>query len=94
MLYDFKKMYDKAVSTYSSAINFVPEGFLIQQICDKAVNKCFSAFDSISDWCKSQEMRDRVVSEDPFLIVYCPAKYITQKLCDQAVDDSLATLND
>ena len=49
MLYDFKKMYDKAVSTYSSAINFVPEGFLIQQICDKAVNKCFSAFDSISD---------------------------------------------
>ena len=62
------------------------------EMCDKEVNRCVFALDSIPDRYKIQEMCDRVVSEDPFLIVYCPDKYKTQRMCDEAVDDSLAAL--
>ena len=37
-----------------------------QEICNKAVNRCFFVFDSIPDQYKTQEMCDKVVSEDPF----------------------------
>ena len=62
------------------------------EMCDKEVNRCVFALDSIPDRYKIQEMCDRVVSEDPFLIVYCPDKYKTQRMCDEAVDNSLAAL--
>ena len=61
-------------------------------MCNKAVNRCFLAFDSVPDQCKTQEMCDRVVSEHPFFIVYCSDKYKTQEMCDEAADDSLAAL--
>ena len=34
-------MCNKAVNTYPSAIQFVPECYKTQEICDKAVNTCF-----------------------------------------------------
>ena len=34
-------MRDKAVDTYPSAIKFVPEFFMTEEMCDKAVNKYF-----------------------------------------------------
>ena len=55
---------------------------LTQEMYDKAVNRCFFAFDSISDQYKTQKtMCDSVVFEDPFLIVFCPHKYKTQRMC-------------
>ena len=60
-------MCDKVVNTYLSAIKFVPEFFMIHQICNKAVNKCFFSFDSIPHQYKNQEMCDRVVSEGGIL---------------------------
>ena len=33
-------MCDKAVDTYPSAIQFVPECYNTQKICDKAVDTC------------------------------------------------------
>ena len=59
---------------------------------DKAVNRCFFAFDSILDWYKTKVMCHRVVSEDPFLIVYCYDEYKTKRMCDEAVDDCLVAL--
>ena len=56
-------MCDKAVNTHLSAIQFIPECYKTQEMCDKAVNRCF--FISISELYKTQEMSDRVVSEDP-----------------------------
>ena len=38
-------MCDKAVSTYPSTIKLVPECFMAQKMCDKAVNRCFFVFD-------------------------------------------------
>ena len=35
------KMCDKAVSTYPLTIKFVPDSFMIQVMCDKAVIKGF-----------------------------------------------------
>ena len=46
-------------------------------MCDKAVNRCFFVFDSISNQYKAQEMCKTIVSEDPSLIVNCPDKHIT-----------------
>ena len=42
-------MCDKAVNTYPSTIKFVPEFFMTQEMCDKAVNRCFFVFVSISE---------------------------------------------
>ena len=64
---------------------------MTQETCDKAINRCFSVFDSIRNQYKTQETCDRVISEDTFLIVYCPDQYKTQKMCDK-VADSLAAL--
>ena len=85
-------MCDRDVDTYPSTIKFVPECHKIQEMYNKAVNRCFFVFNSISYQYKTQEMCDSVLSEDPFLIVYFLDKYITQKMCDDAVGDSLATL--
>ena len=82
----------KALDTHPSTIQFVPEYYKTQEICVKAVNRCFFAFGSIPDQYKSQEICDIFVSLYPFLIVYCPDKYITQKMCDEALDDSLTAL--
>ena len=85
-------MCDKVVNTYPSGIKFVPECFMTQKICDKAVNKYFFVFDSIPDHYKNREIGVTVFSEDHSLIVYCPDKYKTQRMCDEAVDDCLAAL--
>ena len=37
-------MCGKAVNTYPSTIKFVPEYFMTQKICNKAVNTCFFVF--------------------------------------------------
>ena len=37
-------MFDKAVNTYPSTVKFVPECFMTQEMCNKAVNKCFLYF--------------------------------------------------
>ena len=34
-------MCDKAVNTYLSTIGFVPQCFMTQEMCDKAVTRCF-----------------------------------------------------
>ena len=36
-----KKMCDKCVNTYPPTIKFVPECFMTQEMCGKAINKCF-----------------------------------------------------
>ena len=35
-----KKMCDKAVDTYPSTIEYVPDQFRTQEMCDKALDKC------------------------------------------------------
>ena len=37
-------MCGKAINTYFSTIKFVPECYKTQEMCDKAVNRCFSYF--------------------------------------------------
>ena len=79
-------MCDKAVDAYVSTIKFVPKCYRTQEMCNKAIHRCFFVFASNLDQYKSQEICDIVVSLYPFLIVYCPNKYITQKMYHKAVD--------
>ena len=59
-------MCDKAVDTYRSTIEYVPDWFRTQEMCSKAVDKCPFAFDSVPDQYKTQEMCDKIVSDDSF----------------------------
>ena len=40
-LLEGSKKYNKAINTYHSTMQFVPECYRIQEMCDKAVNTCF-----------------------------------------------------
>ena len=75
-----RKICDKAVNTHPSTIQFVPECYKIQEMCDESAFFFFFVFDSISDQYKTQKMCNRVVSEDLLLIVYSPI-YIKLKGC-------------
>ena len=59
-------MCNKAVNTYPSAIQFVPECCKTQEMCVKAVDIGRFVFDSAPNQCKSQEMYDKAHFEDPF----------------------------
>ena len=63
-------MCDKAVSTYPSKIQFVPDRFKTQEMCDKAVDTCPFELDSVPDWYVTQELCDKVVCEDLFMLKY------------------------
>ena len=45
-------------------MKFVPECFMTQEICDKAVTRYFFVFYSIPNQNKTQEMCNGVVSKD------------------------------
>ena len=49
-----------------------PDSYKTQEICDKAVDKCFLTSNCISYQNKTQETCDRAISGDPFMLVYCP----------------------
>ena len=70
----------KNVTILFHALDFVPECYKTQPMCDKAVNNhIFFLFNSIADRYKTQKMCDRAVSDDPFSILYNRNNYITQK---------------
>ena len=83
-------MFDKAVNTNPSTIEFVLECYKTQEMCYKAVHRCYLVFDSIPDQYNTQETCDTVASLYNLLIVYCFDKYKTQKIRGEAVDDCLS----
>ena len=85
-------MCDKPVNTYSSAIKFVPECFMTQEMCEKAVNVCFSYLNIFLIGIKLKKYVTELLLKIIFLIVHCPDKYKLQRMCDEAVDNSLAAL--
>ena len=78
-------MFDKAVDTHPPIIKYITECCKNQEMCNKAVHRCFFVFDSIPDQYKTHEICDIVVSVYPFSTVYCPDKYITQKMCEKGI---------
>ena len=56
-------MCSKTVSTFPSAIQFVPKCHKTEEICDKAVDISRFAFDSVPDQYMTQRVCDKVVSK-------------------------------
>ena len=94
-------MYSKAVDHYPHALEFVPECYKIQKMCNKDVDIQPPTIQFVPECYKTQKICYKAVQQKTqeicgivflylFLIVYCPGKYITQRMCDEAVDDSLA----
>ena len=54
---------DWIVSTYLSAIQFVPECKKSLEMCVKAVTTCFFVFDFVPYWYMTQKMFDKVASK-------------------------------
>ena len=57
-------MCDKDVNTHPPTIEYVPDQFKTQEMCDKAIDKF--VFDSVPDRQQTQEICDKIVSDDPF----------------------------
>ena len=55
-------MCNKAVDNYPHALEFVPECFTTQGMCDEVFNKSFLAFFYILGRYKTQQMCDRIIS--------------------------------
>ena len=55
-------MCNKAVDNYPHALEFVPECFTTQEMCDEVFNKSFLAFFYILGRYKTQQMCDRIIS--------------------------------
>ena len=85
-------MCNKSFSSYPSTIKYVPDQFKTQEICDKAVDKCYFVFNFVSDQFKTEKMCNEVVSNDLFKLKYCHDRHKIQNTCDKAVDDCLASL--
>ena len=56
-------MCSKTVSTFPSAMQFVPKCHKTEEICDKAVDISRFAFDSVPDQYMTQRVCDKVVSK-------------------------------
>ena len=63
------------MDNYPHALEFVPECYMTQEMCDKAVNRCFFVFDSIPNQFETQEMCNNIIAEDPFSMRFVPDQY-------------------
>ena len=59
-------MCNQAVDNYVDALEYVPECFKTQEMCDKVVDTCPFVFDSIPDRYKTHKL----FSEDSFMLKY------------------------
>ena len=64
-------MCNKAVSTYPSTTQLVPDRYKTH---DKTVNICPFVFDSVLYWYFTQELCDKFVPGEPFILKYCHDK--------------------
>ena len=87
-----QKICNKAVDTYSSAIQFVPCWYKTHEMCNKGDDTCIFAFGTVPAWYKTYKICDTVVFEEPFILKYCLHRYKTQEMYDKAVDAFLPTL--
>ena len=78
-------MCDKAVNTYPSTTEYVPDPFKTQETCDKVVDKSPFVFDSIPNQNKTQEMCNEIVSGDT--IKNCHDRYEAREICNKAVGE-------
>ena len=62
-------MCDKAVDNYPNALKFVPDCYMTQKMCYRAVNTYHSTI-KLFLISKSQEMCDKVISVDSFAVRY------------------------
>ena len=85
----------KAVYTYLSAIQIVPECYKTQKKkkSDKSVaDDCLFLFDSVAGQHKTYGMSHKVYFKEYFMLKYCLDIYKTQEICDKAVNALLPKL--
>ena len=59
-------------------MQFGPEFYKTEEMCQKAVDTCPFVFHSVSDQYITQEICDKVVSREPFMLKYCLDRHKTQ----------------
>ena len=70
-------MCDKAVDTYPSTTEYVPDQFRTQEMCDKALDKCPFGFDSVPDQFKTHECMTKFFLK--IKLKYSHDRYKTQR---------------
>ena len=85
-------MWNKALNTYLSMIQFIPECYKTQEISNKTVDTFLFVFHSAPDQYMTQEMSDKVVSKEPFMLKYDLDRFESQEMCDKVVESYLLPL--
>ena len=80
-------MYNKAVENYTCALEFVPECYKAQNMCDKAVNTYPFTIKFVPEGFMTQKICDKhLIEAFMFLILYL-ISIKTQEMCDTVVSE-------
>ena len=71
------KVFDK---NYPHVLEFVPECYKTQKMCDKVVDTNLSTIKYVRDQYKKQEMYNKIASDDAFKLKYCRDRCKTQEM--------------
>ena len=72
-------MYNEAVDNYGCALEFIPDCYKSQKICNKAFSPTSLFAIQVAPKCyKTQEMCDKAVDTCPFVSDSAPNRYKTQ----------------
>ena len=71
----------KAVDSYPSTIQYVPDWYQTQEMRIRAVNTCSFVFGSVPYQYNTQQICIKAVDYNPSTIKYDPDQYKTQKVC-------------
>ena len=66
-------------------LEHVPDYFVTQEMCNKAVEKDLWALKDVPDHFVTQEMCNEAVQSDPWVLKHVPNQYKTQEMCNRAM---------
>ena len=73
------------VNDYSYAQDSLPDCYMIQELCEKAVDARLFVLDSVPDCFKTQEMWEKIVFKESCMLKYCLDTCKNQNICEKNV---------
>ena len=77
----------RVVDNYLHALEFVPECYKTEKMCDKAVDAYLSTTDFAPECFMTQKICAKSVNKCYFVFDYIPDQYKTQEMCDRVVSE-------
>ena len=78
-------MHNKTVDNYLHALEFIPDCYMVQEMCYKIVNTHSSTIELVPECCKTQKMCDKPFNKSFLAFFYTLDQYETQNMCDRII---------